>query len=96
MNDDKFPTKEIINMESLVSSQTGKAWVKVTWGTMAGQLTPEEARIHALKMLEVAGGAELDAIMFDYFAKTIGLGPERAARAISDFREIRNKLGLNG
>lgn len=82
-------------MESLVSSQTGKAWVKVTWGTMAGQLTPAEARAHALRMLEVAGGAELDAIMFDYFSRLIGVGPEKAAKCVLEFREIRDKLGLN-
>lgn len=95
MNDDKFPPRDLIHMESLVSSQTGKAWVKVTWGPMAGQLTPEEARKHALRMLEVAAGAEIDAIMFEYFTKQVGLEPGAAAKCIGDFRQIREKLGLN-
>lgn len=87
--------RTVINVESLVSAQTGKPWVRITWGSMTGQLTPEEARKHALTILDVAAGAEMDMIAMEFFTKRVGLDQARAARAILDFRALRRERGLN-
>jgi hypothetical protein len=62
---------------------------------MVGQLTPGEARTHALRVLEVAGGAEMDAVVFEFLTHRVGVEAAVAAKVIQDFRKIREEKGLN-
>ena len=47
----------VINIASGVNIE-GVPFVTVTWGDKVGQLTTEEARAHAFRILEVVEGAE--------------------------------------
>lgn len=51
---------ETLWFESGVSSRTGKAFVHLRWENLSGQLTPAEARQHAMDMIETAHAAEFD------------------------------------
>lgn len=84
-----------IRIESIVSAQTGKALVKLEWGPMSGQLTPAEAKEHAVRILEVAWGAEVDSILVEFFTTKIGVDMLAAVQILRDFRELRRKRGLN-
>lgn len=44
-------------------NMTGKPFVKVKWGEMSGQLSPDEARAFALRVIETADAADHDAAL---------------------------------
>ena len=51
---------ETLWFESGVSARTGKAFVHLRWENLSGQLTPAEARQHAMDVIETAHAAEFD------------------------------------
>ena len=89
MNNGKHATSGFINLESLVSDQTGKAWIKLTWGGQSGQLTPKEARQHAYDIMETANAADEDAFLYEWVTTHLKVPPEKAILILRDFREWR-------
>lgn len=69
---DVVVSDEVIEMESGVSHRDGHPFVNLSWGSMKGQLTAAEARMHALHLLECAEGAETDAMVLTMFRKLWG------------------------
>jgi hypothetical protein len=57
----QMQTGDTLWFESGVSSRTGEPFVHIRWGDESGQLTTDEARGHAMHMLECAHAAEFDA-----------------------------------
>jgi hypothetical protein len=53
---------ETLEMESGVNPKL-EAFITIRWGDMGGQLSPDEARQHGLRMLECAEAAEADAAL---------------------------------
>lgn len=84
-----------IRIESMVSTKTGKAFVKFDWGPMSGVLTPEEAKAHAVKVLEVAWGADADSILIEFLTNKVGVTLEAAVMVLRVFRDLRRDRGLN-
>jgi hypothetical protein len=76
---------------SLVSSRTGEGVVELTWGEMRAQLSVQQAREHALGVLEVAEAAEADAFMVEFFEKDLGMPREKALAVLVAFRGYREK-----
>jgi hypothetical protein len=98
---DKRSTPEEINVTSLVSGRTLEPVVQIQWGEHRAQLSPEEARQHALSILSCAEAAESDAFVFQWLTRDIvGTEAERAAeferimREFRGFREARFKKEL--
>lgn len=79
----------MIGMESGVSARTGEGFVRLTWGTEEGQLSPTEIRAHALALLVVAEAAESDAIVYAELVDTIGLDRQAALLFIGALRHRR-------
>ena len=69
----------------------GKPFITMTWGTELGQLSPAEARMHALRMLEVAEGAESDGVTVTFLADQ-GFDEETVASWLLMQRDYREKL----
>ena len=80
---------DMINVESGVSIYTGEPFIKISWGDMHGQLTPEAARAHALYILECADAAISDAFLWHFLRERAGIPEEKAAQALMLFREYR-------
>lgn len=54
-----------LTMES-GTREDGKPFITMRWGSEVGQIGPDEARLHALRMLEVAEAAESDAVTVSF------------------------------
>lgn len=79
-----------ITVTSGVSAKTGEGFVVLRWGELACQLTPDEARRHALGVIQCADASEFD----QAFVKAIG-GPDghRDEKAVQLLAMIRNVRG---
>jgi hypothetical protein len=78
-----------LTMESGARSD-GKPFVTMRWGMEVGQLSPAEARLHGLRMLEVAEGAETDGATVAFLTET-GMGDEDIARYLMMLRDWRGQ-----
>jgi len=63
----------------------------IRWQT---QVTPEQARAHALAILASCEAAEMDEIVMRFLMERIGLDLEKATRVLMDFRSIRDRASL--
>lgn len=59
-----------INVASGVSARTREAFISISWGEQAGQLSAEEARMFAMSILTAAEAAEQDAATAKVLART--------------------------
>lgn len=84
MSDDE---QQSIEVQSGVSVFTHEPYVQLRWGAESGQLTPAEAREHALGVLRAADAAEFDATVWAEMTETIGLEPESVVRFLAGIRE---------
>lgn len=89
MSDEQKPA-DMIHLESGVSIYTGEPFVKIDWGEQHGQLTPENARAHAMFILKCADAAISDAFLWHFLCETAGLPEEKAATALMLFRDYRD------
>ena len=74
----QLTTGDTLWMESGVSRRTGEPFVHLRWGDESGQLTADEARGHAMHMLECAHAAEFDAAFIKAMTDPGVFGDERA------------------
>jgi len=85
----------MIEVVSIVSGSTFQPLVQIKWGDKEGQLSVEEARVHALIILEVAEAAESDAFVFQWLTRDIiGTAEDEKGNwdeVIAQFREFREK-----
>lgn len=82
-----------IEILSGVSAFSGEPFVQVRWGRESGQLTPAEARMHALHVLEAAEASESDALLVamltDQDPEGLGLNMATASGFITELRQRR-------
>jgi hypothetical protein len=78
-----------IQIETIYGAISRKPFVTFKWGNMAGQLTPNEARAHALAILEAADAAESDAFIVKFLDDHLDAPPEASLVAMSEFRQFR-------
>ena len=85
-------SEESIVMTSGVN-QEGKPFVHYKWeGELRqAQWSPEEAKRHALGLLECAEAAIHDAAVFSMLTKDMELGVEEAAKFIGELRNHRRE-----
>lgn len=77
-------------MESGVSARTGEPFVHLRWGDESGQLSANQAREHAMSVLEAAGGAEFDAAFVKWARAELNLDHERAVLVLAELRKHRS------
>ncbi len=80
-----------IDISSGVSGQTGEGFVEMHWGQERGQLTPTEARLHALRILEAADGAESDAFLVGWMRDQVHAPDGAIVQLLADFRKYRQE-----
>jgi hypothetical protein len=80
---------EVFYVESLVKSKDKKPAVGFRWGDLSCQLTPEEAREHALGIIEAAIAAELDSAVVEWAMDRLGQPPENAGKLLHHIRGVR-------
>jgi hypothetical protein len=80
----------IIRIETMYGAKERIPSVILQWGVEKGQLSPAEARIHAMKVLEAADAAEGDAFIFEFTRSRLG-GDVPAATVLNEFRKWRDK-----
>lgn len=78
-----------IDVESLVSDRNREPYVVLKWGPHRAQLTPAEARRHALIILEASDAAISDAFLVAWLTEHIGVTPPVMAAALEAFRHYR-------
>lgn len=90
---------EMIFITSIVSGRTYEPLIQIEWNGQAGQLDLDDARQHALGILEACEAAESDAFVFKWLTRDIiGTAQDDADnfRQIIDefkaFREARKAL----
>ena len=76
---------------SLVSATTHEGVVEFTWGDKRAQLTCQEARDHALGVLECAEAAETDSYMVHFLTKEMNIELDKAVEVIRSFRAFREE-----
>jgi hypothetical protein len=71
----------------------GHGFVHMAHGReLRAQFTPQEARDHALRLLEIAEAAESDAIVYRMLIDKVGLDRVRAVNVIADLRNFRDDV----
>ncbi len=80
-----------IRVESGVSYPKLEPFVHILWGQLRCQLSPEEARQHALIILGAADAAEGDAFLMRFAKEKIKLSDQAAAQLLVEFRSHRSK-----
>lgn len=78
-----------IDIESGVSHRTGGPFIRLRWGPLEAQLSPAEARAHAMGILEAVEAATSDAFLAHWIVEKLGGGPAQAAGILMDFRAWR-------
>lgn len=82
---------DFIHIESMYGALSRTPFVKLKWGENEGMLTPEEAVKHAMRVLEVAAGAEMDAVFIRWLTEKLGVTEdEKIAEILQDFRAMRS------
>lgn len=82
--------QDTIQIETMLASRSLKGKVILRWGTEEGELSPYEAREHAMKVMAAADAAETDEFLFGFIRK---VGDDKlAAAALKEFREFRERL----
>lgn len=92
-----------IFVSSIVSGRTMEPLVEIQWGDRKAQVGLEEARNHALHILECAEAAESDAFVFGWLTRDI-IGTAEDEREnfrqiieeFKRFREARSRLQKGG
>lgn len=79
---------DVIHVLSGVSAFTGKGFVTMRWGAESGQLTPAEARTHALHVLECAEAAESDSLVVQQLER-LDLSRDVALSFLVELRKAR-------
>lgn len=79
-----------LEVVGIVSSETGAPWVHLRWGNERGQVNPEQARAHALLVLEAAQNAVNDAAILQWARDELELDLERAAVMLDVLRRYRS------
>jgi len=80
---------DLILVASLVGYKTGLPLVEIVWGDKRAQLTAEEARAHAFRILAAAEAATVDLFLWRFAEETIGTTTEGAAWLMAEFRKFR-------
>src|SRR5262245_46491786 len=60
-----------IGVKSIISNRTFQPLVEMSWGDLKAQLSLDEARQHAMYILECAEAAESDAFVFQLLTRDI-------------------------
>lgn len=81
---------DTLHVYSGVSQATGAGFVTLRWGEESGQLTPEEARAHALHLLACAEAAENDAVTVAVLLEEVGSSYGTAMGLLASIRERRS------
>lgn len=66
-------------------------YVTIEWGPQRCQMTPEEARAHALVLLEAAESAVFDAATFAFAKEVLAMRDEDAAMFLGNVRTWRER-----
>lgn len=77
-------------VESIISHRDTRPIVSVRMGPYSFQISPDDARKIGRDFYEVADGAEMDAVMFQYFTAEVGLEAEQVFAAIAHLRKWRD------
>lgn len=85
----------ILTVRSGVGYRSGEGFVTLHWGDEAGQLSPDEARQHGLRLIECATAAEDDAAMVKAL-KGLGLEEMACFTFLAEMREARGHRQYSG
>ena len=85
------PPDDAIWVSSTVSHRDLRPVVDVRVGSFSFQISPDEARKIGRDFYEVAGGAEMDAICYQYFTGQVGLDQNVVAGFLADLRKWRDE-----
>ena len=81
--------------ESGVSSETGRSFVRFTWGVEMAQMSPEETRQMAVRLVETAAAAEFDAALVRLLREKFDYDEQAAIGVLVLLRDERSKMGLS-
>ncbi len=82
-----------ISVSSIYGDRRGPL-VQIIWGSNIAQLTPQEARAHALSVLEAAEATVYDAFLLEFLAEKVGIMGKQMVAIMADFRNWRRERGL--
>lgn len=76
---------------SAAVTAAGKPFVRLIWGPMRGQFSPEEARRQAVVFLEVAEAAEQDAFLVTLLREKLQMEDRKISQCLKEFRIFREE-----
>lgn len=82
----------VMNVESMVASQSKNAIVIFTWNDNRGELSPVQARGYALQILEASEAATQDAALFQACTVDMKLSESDAFSLITGVRNNRRRF----
>ena len=78
-----------VTVHGIVASKTREPLVQMRSGEASWQMTPAQARQHALILLDAAVECERDAATIAFIEDEMDLGPDRAGAFLQSMREHR-------
>lgn len=81
--------REMIHVQSIFGAKTGAPLVDFKYGLEHFTLSVDQAREHAVAILECCTGADMDASVFRWLTLQMGMDATAAATAIGDLRRFR-------
>ena len=78
-------------ISTIIGKDSNQALMQMEWGEQAAQLTPLQARQHALAILEAADAASTETVIMDWLQNTVGMDAEHAMGAMATLRDARAK-----
>jgi hypothetical protein len=89
----KSHEENMLCVESLISQRDQKPYIQIQFKEQSIQLPVQDAREHALYILEACEAAELDAILLSYLQKSVGFPLTQAVEVVRNFRSYRTGSG---
>jgi len=80
----------VLEVTTLVSARTGKGMIQFEMGETRIQMSVEEAKQHAMVVIQAAMCAETDALLAQFLIEKVGLNTKQWQAAMHDFRSMRS------
>jgi hypothetical protein len=90
-DDEHSPDADMIHLSTMYGAATRTPYVQISWGAEMAQMSVEDARAHAVRIIEVAANAEADAAFIRFMRERLDLDSmEQVAAILLDFRAMRS------
>lgn len=86
----KTARDETIWVENISASTTMEPFVVIHWDDRRAQMTPEQAVLHAMTIIDVAQASVSESLLLRFLEERLALEMPTVVRILADFRKYRH------